>query len=333
MMGMFLENRCVGLGLTLLMMVSLGLTTTAIAVEPPQDMQVAQAQPTKKKRIAVLDFDAGSTGGTFAAGFQGIGAAKGVGDLIVNKLVEDGTYRVIERSKVDQLLKEQDLGSSGRVEAGTAAEIGRLLGVEVVLVGTITQFNVDSKKSGFSAGGLFSNSKKTTTATVQLTGRLVDTKTGEIVAIGKGEGEANQKDTSQAVLGFGGGSETNNVETLLSTAADKAVTQMVSTITGSTAKLPTSQEAALSAEALIADVTGGQVTINKGSEEGFSKGMQLSVERVTKQVKDPSTGRVLRSISTAVGKIELIEVSQGYATGKVLSGSGFKVGDTVKTSQ
>jgi hypothetical protein len=73
------------------------------------------------------------------------------------------------------------------------------------------------------------------------------------------------------------------------------------------------------------------VTINKGAIAGFSTGMKISVERVTKQVKDPSTGKVLRKVSSSIGRLEIIEIARDYAVGRVVSGSGFKVGDAVKS--
>lgn len=203
-----------------------------VAAQP----EVAQAQAKKGKlRVAVLDFDYGSTGislNIFSA-VSNDSAAKGVSNLIAYKLVQSGKYTVLERSQVQKLLSEQDLGQAGRLDAGSAAKIGKVLGVDAVMLGTITRFNVEQKKSGFSVGGLFGSGSKKTKAVVKLNGRLVSAQTGEILAVGEGSGEASQKDSSTQVFGIGGGSETDNVDTLLSDAADKAVTQMLSQLSGS----------------------------------------------------------------------------------------------------
>jgi hypothetical protein len=58
--------------------------------------------------------------------------------------------------------------------------------------------------------------------------------------------------------------------------------------------------------------------------------MKLTVERVTREVKDPASGKVLRKITSPVGEIEITEVDEGSAVARVLSGQGFKVGDMVK---
>lgn len=328
---MFTNHRSLSLLLSIAVLSSLATPIIAIAVEPNRPITIAQAQSVQKRRIAVLDFDSGSINGNpFVSGWLGQGAAKGVSDLIVNKLVDSGTYRVMERSKLDAILREQDLGESGRVDAGTAARIGKLLGVEAVLVGSITQFNVDEKSTGFSFGGLFGNSGKKSLANVQITGRLVDTETGEIIATVQGKGEADQKSGSTRVLGIGGGDSVSNNDSLLIAAADKAVTQMVTMVVDSASKL-TANAGASGLEALIADIGGGQITLNKGTIAGFAKGMQISVERVTKQVKDPATGKVLRQVSSSIGRLELVEVARDYSVGRIISGSGFRVGDTVKS--
>jgi hypothetical protein len=60
-------------------------------------------------------------------------------------------------------------------------------------------------------------------------------------------------------------------------------------------------------------------------------GDRLSLERVTHEVKDPTTGKVLRRMSSQVGVIELTDVDDISSVGKVVSGSDFKVGDLAKT--
>jgi curli biogenesis system outer membrane secretion channel CsgG len=304
------------------------IVTTTAAVG--QTIASSQASTAQKRRIAVLDFDGGSIGmNPIASGWMGQGASKGISDLIVNQLVNSGSYRVIERSKVQAIMREQDLGEAGRVDAGTAAKLGKLLGVEAVLVGSITQFAVDEKASGFNFGGLFGNSRHKSTANVQLSARLIDTSTGEIIATAQGKGDADQSSGSMQILGIGGGNAVSNNDSLLANAAEKAVTQLIVTVVDSAAKLSAYTGSGL--EAVIADIGGGQVTINKGAIAGFSTGMKISVERVTKQVKDPSTGKVLRKVSSSIGRLELVEVTRDYAVGRVVAGSGFKVGDSVKS--
>ncbi len=327
----------IGLGIGVLTTTGLFLPAPAMSSLPPSaEVIIAQAQkPAERKRIAVLDFDFASTSSTgYYYGWLGIGPAKGVSDLLTNALVKDGTYIVLERSKIEQILKEQNFGASGRVDASTAAQIGKILGADAVIIGTITQFNLEESSSGGSIGflGIGGGTEKKK-AIVQVNSRLVSTTTGEILAVAEGEGKADKSGGGVRIFGIGGNTNTNNTDTLLSKAAESAIAKMSSELVNANAKLATLPSALPTVNALVADITGNLITINKGSESGFRTGMNLSIERVVKEVKDPQTGKVLRSITSPIGRVELIEVSNGYATGKIISGSGFKVQDVAKAVQ
>ncbi|MBW4665725.1 MAG: CsgG/HfaB family protein [Chroococcus sp. CMT-3BRIN-NPC107] len=174
-------------------------------------------------------------------GWLGIGPAKGVSDLLTNALVKDGTYIVLERSKVEQILKEQNFGASGRVDASTAAQIGKILGADAVIIGTITQFNVEQSRSGGSIGGFLGigGSTEKNKAIVQVNSRLVSTTTGEILAVAEGEGKADKSGGGISLRGLSGSTSTNNIDTLLSTAAESAIVKMSSELINANAKLAT----------------------------------------------------------------------------------------------
>src|SRR4029077_388049 len=75
-----------------------------------------------KKRVAVMNFDYGTVKTTVAQIFgsdQDVG--KGISDLLVQKLVQDGKYSVIERNALDKILAEQNFSNSDRADSATAA--------------------------------------------------------------------------------------------------------------------------------------------------------------------------------------------------------------------
>src|SRR3974390_495281 len=111
------------------------------------------AQDTRK-RVAVLDFDYGTVRSSVAAIWgtdQDVG--KGIADLLVQKLVEDGKYRVIERKALDKILAEQNFSNSDRADPSTAAKIGKVLGVDAIIIGSITKFGRDDKTTTVGGGG------------------------------------------------------------------------------------------------------------------------------------------------------------------------------------
>ena len=76
---------------------------------------------------------------------------------------------------------------------------------------------------------------------------------------------------------------------------------------------------------------GGQVVLNVGAKAGLKVGDQLSVERVTTEIKDPATGQVIRQMTQPVGVVRVTDVDDVSAICAPVSGSGFKVGDAAKT--
>jgi len=98
------------------------------------------AAQTKKTRVAVLNFDYATVQSGVSAIFgsnQDIG--KGIADLLVDKLVTDGTFSVIERKMLDKIIAEQNLSNSARVDPTSAAKIGKVLGVDAIIIGSIVR--------------------------------------------------------------------------------------------------------------------------------------------------------------------------------------------------
>ena len=108
----------------------------------------------RKKRVAVFDFDFGTVQSASNAAFgQNIDVGKGISDLLVKYLVQDGTYSVIERKALDKILAEQNFSNSDRANPASAAKLGKLLGVDAIIVGSVTQFGNDTKKTNVGGGG------------------------------------------------------------------------------------------------------------------------------------------------------------------------------------
>ena len=71
-----------------------------------------QAQSTRPT-VALLDFDYGAVQ-QWWSGNQDIG--KGVSDMMIDELVNDGAFRVIERKRLDAILAEQNFSASERAD-------------------------------------------------------------------------------------------------------------------------------------------------------------------------------------------------------------------------
>ena len=168
------------------------------------------AQQITRPTIAVLRFDYGTVQ-KWWSGTQDIG--EGVSDMIVDELVNDGSYRVIERKRLDAILAEQDFSNSERADpsAKAVAQIGKALGVKYLVVGSVTKFGTEQSNKSYSGGGYggaFGIGQVGTSkgkASVAITARIIDTTTGEIMASAKGDGTSKRSGFLLGGAGGGGG--------------------------------------------------------------------------------------------------------------------------------
>jgi curli biogenesis system outer membrane secretion channel CsgG len=299
----------------------------------------------QKPRVAVMNFDYATVSTSVQAIFgTNTDVGKGVADMLVNELVTDGTFQVIERKMLDKIIAEQNLSNSDRADPNSAAKIGRLLGVDAIVVGSITQFGRDDKNTnlgglGRSVGGfgLGKVGLKSSKAVVGLTARLVSTETAEILAVASGAGESKRSGTSLLGAGGEGGSagaggidmgSSNFANTILGEATTQATTALAGQLKTTSARIPAK---VVVVDALVADVTGNTVIINSGSRGGVKVGDRLAVKRTGREIRDPATGKVLRRMEENLGEITITEVDDGSAVGKYSGAGTPKVGDAAKT--
>jgi curli biogenesis system outer membrane secretion channel CsgG len=309
-----------------------------------------EARAEAKRKIAILPFEYGAV--SSEVGTMDVG--KGIVSLLITRLVNDGTYRVVDRQMLDSILKEQNLSVSDRADPATACKIGKLLSVDAIVVGTITQFGFENKNmnigaaasaassyipyaGGFGFGGLGVKKGK---CKVAIDARLVDINTGEIVAAVNGSGTSKRGGVSLFGGGGGGGgggsgSFDMGSSDFASSIAGEATLQAVDSITtqleGLATKIPDNQSiAAANVQGKIADVTGNTCIINVGKANGMASGDNLQVERVYKTVKDPTSGKVLKELTSTIAIINVTSVDPESSTGNVVKGSGVRVGDTVR---
>jgi curli biogenesis system outer membrane secretion channel CsgG len=306
---------------------------------------ICTAQTSGKKRVAVLDFDYGTVQSYVSSIYgsnQDVG--KGITDMLVEKLVKDGKYSVIERKALDKILAEQNFSNSDRANPATAAKIGQILGVDAIIMGSITKFGRDDKSKaigglgiGPRAFGIGGVKKSEAKAVCAISARLVDTTTGEILAAVTGEGESKRSGTSLIGGGGGGGGAgvgtfdshaSNFGQTLLGEAVTQAVGEVGTQLDASSTNLPTRK---VEVSGVVADVSGNTLIINVGSKTGLKIGDKLEISHAGRQIKDPTTGKVLKTITTKIGEATVTEIDADSATLSFNGTGPAKVGDVAKT--
>jgi len=101
-----------------------------------------------------------------------------VSERLTTRMVNQNKLRVIERRMLRKLLEEKKLSETGVIDQKTAFEMGKVLGVDVIVTGTL--IDLDDGRTEVNA-------------------RLIETKTGEILAASKGYMKRTWADRPRAV--------------------------------------------------------------------------------------------------------------------------------------
>ncbi len=264
-------------------------------------------------RIAVLPFEDGSIKRTWGNEFS---LGKGVADELVTALLATERFRLIEREEVDKVLKEQNIGKGGVLDPQTAAKIGKILGVQYLVIGRITDFST-KEDDDILANPNHNNpmGMRITRATsrVSIDARLVDATTAVILTSVTGTGKKKtvnlgiitkeggisfgDKDFKKSDLGRAFRQAANSTARQL---AIKAYDGMVPiTITG-----------------LVAYVSADRIIINVGKKDGVESGMVFKVFHKLENLKDPITGQLIGEATEPVAEIIVTEVKEKSATCK-----------------
>ena len=297
----------------------------APAVGGPQakETKVAQTQPAAppsaaqaprithkgpKLRVGIVDFVNKSS---YGAGRLGTSAS----DILTTELFKTGAFTLIERAQLKQVLGEQALGQTGAVNPETAAQAGKVLGLNALVTGSISQFGVSTGGADY---GVYKQKIQTAKCTVDV--RVVDASTGQLLFAESGKGEFERK--AQEVFGLG--TRAGYDETLGQEALRSAITKFMDNLV--------QQLQTVEWTGRIASVSANDIYINVGRDAGLKLGDTLVVQTLGKEIFDPQTKLLLGREEGAI-KGEL--TVSGYVGDKLTkarprAGTGFQVNDLVK---
>lgn len=137
----------------------------------------AQAAFAKKPVIGVAEFN-NTASGTY---WWGGGVGWELSGMLTNELANTNKFSVVERAKLEPVLREQNLAKAGRIAKGTGAKLGRLTGAKYLVLATVSAFerNTQNTGGGFSFKGISIGGKKDQ-AYIAVDLRVVNTTTGAI---------------------------------------------------------------------------------------------------------------------------------------------------------
>ena len=147
-----------------------------------------------KARVAVSRFEDRSAKGR-TTGHIGDGMA----EMLSNALFATNRFIVLERQAIGDVTREQDFGASGRVKPETAAPIGEIEGADLLIQGTITEFEPGAAGVGGGMGGIIPGRRGRVvggilggikTSHVAMIVKVIDAKTSRLLASEQVEGKA-----------------------------------------------------------------------------------------------------------------------------------------------
>jgi curli biogenesis system outer membrane secretion channel CsgG len=294
--------------------------------------------PSQKRRLAVSAFDYSTVLSWVQYWFnQPFNIGDGIRSMLTVRMSQSGAITLLEREKIDQVMKEQDFAASNRVRQGTGARIGQITGADVNLYGDIVIFGRDdtTKRKGAGAvigrffgpavGGAVTGFSKEEKAVVGINLRLVDTETGEVIetAEARGESSRSSKDFSGILGGAGAGTygaagggvsmtSSNFQQTIIGEATSNAVTKVVEYLESRVPKLPGKPRGI---EGRVAVVGAGTATLTIGSNDGVLRGDRFEILRINGEIRDPVTKEVIDVDAVKIGELVVDTVRERTASG------------------
>jgi curli biogenesis system outer membrane secretion channel CsgG len=285
------------------------------------------------KKVAVLNFEDDSGGSAAASQAFGADAAdvgKGISAEIIEKLIAGEKYTVVDRSAVKALLEEQNGVGEGEDAYSAAARIGRMLGLDAMIIGALTRFGPDAAPN--KSGRHLAMSTRKSKAYVDITAQVLDMTTGQLIGGFTAAGESAGKAEVIPIKGPGRSGGTTELlsgafaNSLLEEATRDAVEKIAAQLNSFAEKIPTLK---LQIDGLVAEVVGNSVTLNVGKKTGVRVGDKLAVLREIPAANDPPTD--VATVMEHVGEATVTEVADVYATA-IFSGSRqVRVGDRVRS--
>jgi TolB-like protein len=253
------------------------------------------ARPT----IAVLDFNADKNTVTFAPGFVVVQTVESTTKLLssdlITYLVKTNKFDVVERSRMKDILTEQEFSESGYISPETAVKLGELIGADYFVMGKIEQIKagVKSKKIPY-----------TDTVRNQYVGkmvvnvRIVDSRGGRVVVANKFTVEHKDPNRKGEVT----------PDDFLEALKEQTVKELVNGIIAGVFPIK------------VIKLTGDTVYLNRGSGANFEVGTVMAVIEQGEALIDDN-GESLGSTEEEVGTVEVTDIQPKFSKAKILGGA------------
>lgn len=223
---------------------------------------------------------------------------------LIHQLVATRKFDVLERTRVDDLIREKELQESDFAAPDEAAKIARLLGADYFVLGRIDDFDVEIENKAIPYS---SQTYQQHEAEIDLYLRVVDARSGRIVAAEKFESEAKVRVVKDK--------KTPNVGKLV---VSQAAQDMVGRITNTVFPVK------------VARVEGRTLYLNRGADGNLKVGDLIAVYSQGQAIVDSDTGETLGQTESQVAEARVTAVEARFTKAELASEAAVAEGMLVR---
>ena len=265
--------------------------------------------PTPRTRVAIYGFYATGKLGSY----EGYNIGDGLAAQLATELTRTGCFVVLDRTGLSNVLREQELALAGVVRSETGPRPGGVLGAEVLIKGTVTEFEASKRGRGINLGLALPNApvgmrlgRNGSMAHVGLDIAVVNATTGEVMHAHRVQADSAAGGWTVGLdhrRGSVGGDSFR--KSPLGIAARNALGKAIVHIAEDLSGVPWRGQ--------IIDSIDGQVFVNAGRSSGVEVGTVYRVSKVLRTLVDPATGLVLDTLEREIGALRITAVHAKYS--------------------
>ncbi len=236
---------------------------------------------------------------------------------LIDRVNATRKFDIVGRSDLNEVIKEQDLGASGNVDAKTAAKAGKLTGAKYLLVATVDDYQDYVEKATFEGTGRQATKR---VFRFSIIGKIYDSTTGKLLESANFQtgNDAFKQIQQERNYSVKDGELSDEMMVAVSrTMAEKIANRVADVI--------------FPAKVLVKRDT--QVTINRGEGAGVAVGDVFNVFALGEAMIDPDTKESLGREEVKVGKVKIAEVDPKFSKADVLEDTGIVAGAILRKVQ
>ena len=295
--------RNIGLGILSLALVPAivsaqeGKSTLAVSSIKPTPSLAASVKPDKKLEMGRI--------------------IESLDSQLIDRINATRKFDVVGRSDLNDIIKEQDLGASGNVDAKTAAKAGKLTGAKYLLVTTVDDFQDYVEKATFEGTGRSATKR---VFRLSVVGKVYDSSTGKLLE------SANFQTGNDAFKQI---QEERNYSVKDGELSD----EMMVAVSRDMAQKIANHVADVIFPAKVLVKRDNEVTINRGEGGGVAVGDTFNVFALGQELIDPDTKESLGREEVKVGRVKITQVNPKTSTAQILEDTGIDKGAILRKPQ